>query len=291
MKGIRFYVLMVALLLFTGLMGYLFGVSFAYKISFKTENAPWFVYHSLQKQTDVVLDTTTEDQLRFSTHLSDKKTRLEWSFTTAPGQPTKAEVYVFPEGQMLSEKLRVIIGQSKKVHEALAMVETFYRAMQSSANKYRWESPEKGELSASRCLCQKVNTTISKKANQMNRNIDALSFHLPKGEKSPPRLYINSIDLAQQTLSFDFCFQVPDDFVFQGEDPFLFVTDKPAVQGQKQTFYGNYNESHRSWFNVIQAVQHQGKTLSFPMVEVFYDSPFSETNDVNWRSELYFDTN
>ena len=50
MKGIRFYVLMVALLLFTGLMGYLFGVSFAYKISFKTENAPWFVYHSLQKK-------------------------------------------------------------------------------------------------------------------------------------------------------------------------------------------------------------------------------------------------
>ena len=40
----------------------------------------------------------------------------------------------------------------------------------------------------------------------MNRNIDALSFHLPKGENLRHGCAINSIDLAQQTSRLIFVF-------------------------------------------------------------------------------------
>ena len=74
---------MVALLLFTGLDG---AISLAFllptRLVLRQKKRSVVCLPQLAKETDVVPDTTTEDQARFSTLLSDKKTRLE-RFVTA----------------------------------------------------------------------------------------------------------------------------------------------------------------------------------------------------------------
>lgn len=291
MKPLKLILLFFLSLVLLGVTVYLFVVPFSYKINFKTKNAPWFLYHSLKRENHIKLLNDKQDEFRFTFIDNDNKTRLEWKLSVNKDQKTHVTVYVFLQENPWVEKINVILGRSIQVKNTIEKVKNFYRDMLLKDTKYRWEEPQQGSFPESTCLCQKINTKISEKANQMNRNIDALSFYLPKTEKSPPLLYINRLDLKQQTIEFDLCFKVPDDYVFLQQDKTLFVDKKQLINGQKQSFYGNYNESHRSWFNLIARLSKEKQTLRFPLVEVFHDSPFSETNDVNWHSELYFDVN
>ena len=289
MKHLKLIFISLFSLVIIALSIYVFLIPFTYKINFKTKNAPWFIYHTLQKENEISFLDNKKEDFRFTYFSKDKATRFEWKLTTKSDQLTQAEVYVFSLKNKWLEKFYVIFGSSTIINEAIEFVTVFYRNLQLDDKNYKWEKPLQASFPQATCLCQKVNTKISEKANQMNRNIDALSFYLPKGEKSPPLLYINRLDLKDQIIEFDFCFQVPQGYEYKGEDKRLFVDKKSMINGQKQTFYGNYNESHRSWFNLFQRFSNQTKKLNFPMLEVFYDSPFSETNDVNWRSELYFE--
>ena len=125
----------------------------------------------------------------------------------------------------------------------------------------------------------------------MNKNIDDLASYLPRGKKDPPRLYINSINLNEQTINFDLCFKVPEQYVLPTlESSDIFVKQHPAIKGMSQAFYGNYSQSHRGWFKAIQKLNHREKELSTPIVEVFYDSPFSFKSEAKWKSILYFST-
>lgn len=289
MKHLKLIFISLFSLVIIALSIYVFLIPFTYKINFKTKNAPWFIYHTLQKENEISFLDNKKEDFRFTYFSKDKATRFEWKLTTKSDQLTQAEVYVFSLKNKWLEKFYVIFGSSTIINEAIEFVTVFYRNLQLDDKNYKWEKPLQASFPQATCLCQKVNTKISEKANQMNRNIDALSFYLPKGEKSTPLLYINRLDLKEQTIEFDFCFQVPQGYEYKGEGKNFFVDNKSEINGEKQTFFGNYNESHRSWFNLFQRFSNQTKKLNFPMLEVFYDSPFSETNDVNWRSELYFE--
>lgn len=289
MKNFKLIVLSLLSLLITVVVIYVFFIPFTYKINFKTKNAPWFIYHTLQKENEISFLDNEKEDFRITYFSKDKTTRFEWKLTSKSNQQTQAEVYVYSLKDKWLEKLCVIFGNSTIINKAIASVTFFYRNLQLDDKNYKWENPQQASFPQVTCLCQKVNSKISEKANQMNRNIDALSFYLPKGEKSPPLLYINRLDLKEQTIEFDFCFQVPKGYEYKGKDKHFFVDNKSEINGQKQTFFGNYNESHRSWFNLIQRFSNQSKKLNFPIVEVFFDSPFGESNDVNWRSELYFE--
>jgi len=289
MKHLKLIVFPLLSLLITVVVIYVFFIPFTYKINFKTKNAPWFIYHTLQKENEISFLDNEKEDFRITYFSKNKAIQFEWKLTSKSNQQTQAEVYIYSLEDKWLEKLYVIFGNSTIINEAIASITVFYRNLQLDDKNYKWEKPHQASFPQATCLCQKVNSKISEKANQMNRNIDALSFYLPKGEKSPPLLYINRLDLKEQTIEFDFCFQVPQGFEYKGEDKHFFVDNKSEINGQKQTFFGNYNESHRSWFNLIQRFSNQRKKLNFPIVEVFFDSPFGESSDINWRSELYFE--
>lgn len=288
MKHLKLIILSLFFLLISAGVIYIFFIPFTYKINFKTKNAPWFIYHTLLKENKISFLDNDKEDFRFTYSSKDKTIRFDWKLTSKSNQHTQVEVYVFSLKDKWLEKLYVIFGNSTIINEAIESLKLFYHNLRLDDKNYRWGKPQRASFPQFTCLCQKVKSKISEKANQMNRNIDILSFYLPKGEKSPPLLYINNLDLKQQIIEFDFCFKVPQGYEYKGEDKHLFVDIKSEINGQKQTFFGNYNESHRSWFNLIQRLSNQRKKLNFPIVEVFFDSPFGESSDVNWRSELYF---
>ena len=117
----------------------------------------------------------------------------------------QAEVYIYSLEDKWLENF--MLFWNLKSLKAI-VINSFLSHLQLDDKNYKWEKPHQASFPQATCLCQKVNTKISEKANQMNRNIDALSFYLPKGEKSP-LLYINRLDLKKQTIEFDFVFKFP----------------------------------------------------------------------------------
>jgi len=52
--------------------------------------------------------------------------------------------------------------------------------------------------------------------------------------------------------------------------------------------FGNYSQTFRGWFKVLERTAFLNKEIQYPIVEEFKDSPFSGTPDTEWESILYF---
>lgn len=272
---------------------YLFLSPFDYKISFESKNAPWLFYH-ISKLDNYKSEVIQEKKntLFFNSFPSEKSNHyLAWELESINEKLTEIDVKIHIIDNPLSEKLKIIIGRSSIVSSTLDYLKTLKANMVKEESEFGWDRLEENHLNAATCLCVSVKEKISEKANEMNKNIDYLASYLPIGKKDPPRLYINSINLHQQMINFDLCFKIPENYILPAlKSSDIFVKKQPMIKGLSQTFYGNYSQSHRGWFKVIQKLNHQGEKINIPAVEVFYDSPFSFKPEEKWKSILYFST-
>ena len=266
---------------------------FDYKISFESNNAPWLFYHisKLDNIESKVLKAE-KNSLIFKSVPSEKISHyLVWELESIHQELIKIDVKIHIVDNPLTEKFRIITGNSSIVSSTINYLKKLKKKLAEEELQFRWDRLEENHLDTASCLCLTIEDKISEKANGMNRNIDYLASYLPKGKKDPPRLYINSINLNQQTINFDLCFKVPEHYVLPPlESNDIFVKEQPAIKGLAQAFYGNYSQSHRGWFKAIQKLNHLEKELSTPAAEVFYDSPFSFKPEEKWKSILYFST-
>ncbi|MEL0275249.1 MAG: hypothetical protein VW943_04900, partial [Flavobacteriaceae bacterium] len=95
MKHLKFIVFPLLSLLITVVVIYVFFIPFTYKINFKTKNAPWFIYHTLQKENEISFLDNEKEDFRITYFSRDKTTRFEWKLTSKSNQQTQAEVYVY----------------------------------------------------------------------------------------------------------------------------------------------------------------------------------------------------
>ena len=88
-------------------------------------------------------------------------------------------------------------------------------------------------------------------------------------------------------MKSDFCFSIKNTNIESVSDPF-FIKNFPSFEGYVCDFSGNYNKSHRGWFQLLKQVEMQNEKIVIPIVEIFHDSPFSSTDDKTWLSQTFF---
>lgn len=88
-------------------------------------------------------------------------------------------------------------------------------------------------------------------------------------------------------MTSDFCFPIKNTNIESVSTPF-FIKNFPSFEGYVYDFRGNYNKSHRGWFQLLKKVEMQNEKIVFPIVEIFHDSPFSSTDDKTWLSQTFF---
>ncbi len=266
---------------------------FDYKVRFKTQNAPWLVYHLIEiNHVDTQISNYEENYLSFSSRPKKEGVgyRYNWRLIKESNNITRVEVNALFTVNRFLEKTALLFGKSNKVKSIIEELNSFKVELTKTFNDYQWEQPILDKLPAQTCLCTSISSRIEDKANEMNKTISLLSNYLPKGKKSPPRLYINQLDLINQTISFDFCFPIETDMVIDIKESGIFITLKPEIRGEAITFYGNYSQSHRGWYSYM--ANHIGnKSPKLPFVEVFYDSPFGGIEQAKWKSKAYFSEN
>ena len=253
--------------LLTCIVGYFTLLPFDYKITFKSTNAPWLFYHIIQlNQQDVTLIKQGENELAFeSKPKEDSNYRLVWNMQSLENEETSVEVEVHFTQNRISEKMKILLGQSHAVNQTLDELKKLTDGLVTESSQYRWDTLQEDQIGSASCLCKSIESKISEKANQMNKNIDGIARYLPIGKKDPPRLYVNDMDLEEQTIQFDFCFPLPKNYELpELKDETLFVTEQPAIKGYAQAFFGNFSQSHRGWFKAIQKIGNCGETNTVP---------------------------
>lgn len=271
------------------IVSYFFLLPFDYKISFKTNNAPWLIYHFVSEDKEnIQWNEEHTNILRFQyNELENSDYTLKWDVAAKTNELTKVDVKMQFLKNRFIEKLKILVGQSGSVNKVITEIKEFNGTLIRDSKKYRWESIKENKFGKTRCLCAPITSKISEKADKMNRHIDFIASYLPKGKKGYPMIYINSMDMKTQSINFDFCFPLPKDFNIDLETEEYVIKEKPHVIGYSQAFYGNFSQTYRGWFKAIEKLGYLNKKIQFPIVEVFYDSPFSGTSDTEWKSILY----
>lgn len=279
----------ILLLLSGAILFYFFLIPFDYQVRFSTHNAPWLIYHLVEiNQDNVQLIEEEEGHLLFTARPKATTAGYEYTWEVKrEEQKTYVQVKAMFTTHRWKEKISFLFGQSNHVKSILLDIRSFTKELGNTSKEYRWESPVEGVLPGADCLCTTLNARIEDKASKMNQNISLLSSYLPKGKKTPPRLYITDLNLEQQEITFDFCFPLEKQIYKAIEDKSLFITFKPEIIGKKIKFYGNYSQTHRAWYSYL-ADTPQLESLKLPFTEVFYDSPFGGVEQTKWESETYF---
>ena len=279
-------VILTAAIIYFGLM------PFDYKVHFKTNNTPWIIYHFIEiNHESTQFIGQKENHLSFSSRPKDEATyHYVWHLAQDNEGKTKVEVNAVFTKNRFFEKIAMLFGESVQVKAIINELNSFNLKLSETSKDYRWEQPLQATLLGQTCLCASITSRIEDKANEMNKTISFLSSYLPKGKKPPPRLYINEIDLIAQTMRFDFCFPLEKGTLTNVDDNSLFITFKPKIFGEVTSFYGNYSQTHRGWYDYMAKYTNNLKP-KLPIVEVFYDSPFGGIEQTKWKSEIYFSIN
>jgi hypothetical protein len=242
----------------------------------------------LHKRVDKV--AFVDDEIRFrevSNGENFQGIEFLWSIKPVDLNKTSVTIAVNFLEERIVEKLKIIIDQSDRTKASIEYIRNFNKELNKDLNEFQIDSIVSGKLEASRCICYKIDSFIDDKANQMNKNIDALASYIPKDKKSPPRIYIYEIDKISQQMKSDFCFPISNTNIESVTAPF-FIKNFPSFEGYVYDFRGNYNKSHRGWFQLLKKVEMQNEKIVFPIVEIFHDSPFSSTDDKTWLSQTFF---
>jgi len=167
--------------LLTCIVGYFTLLPFDYKITFKSTNAPWLFYHIIQlNQQEVTLIKHGENQLAFeSKPKEDSNYRLVWNMQSLENEETSVEVEVHFTQNRISEKMKVLLGQSHAVNQTLDELKKLTDGLVTESSQYRWDTLQEDQIGSASCLCKSIESKISEKANQMNKNIDGIARYLP----------------------------------------------------------------------------------------------------------------
>lgn len=282
---------LIIVIAITCIIGYFILLPFDYKVSFKTNNAPWLVYHFIKLNHETQFISHEGNKLSFESHPKNvgETYRYIWKLSKEKNS-TKVEVSAFFTKNKFLEKAAILFKNSGGVKTIIDELKSFNHELANSSKDYRWEQPILDVLPGQTCLCINISSRIEDKAKEMNENISFLSSYLPEGTPPPPLLYINELDLISQTLNFDFCYPVEEYISLDVEDSSIFISFKQEIRGEALAFYGNYSQTHRGWFSYM-ADRLGNKSPQLPFAEVFYDSPFAGIEQTNWKSKIYFQIN
>ena len=260
------------------------------RIEFKLKSDPISIAYMLGKARELTIENNENYKLSLDNPINNQN--LEVHITLSRSKSDESSIIYLKSdylNNIFYNRLLNWTGLNNDFVElkqkAIELKNTFNKEL----IKYKLAEVKSDRFESTNCLCMEFNSTIDKKADLMNKNIDVLAYYLGKEKKSSPIIVINNLDFKNDRLEFNLCFKVTNNFTIASNDHKVFVTafDFSALN-YSASIYGNYKLSHFNWARVINQINISGSNPIFPMVEEFRDNPFNGGNELHWKSKLYY---
>ena len=289
----------IFLLLITTGVWYFFIKEYDYLITFKTTNAPGVVYHKLLhwNEGDIkkigaanILEKEPFSKVTLEISNNNSNTLTAWYFERVSDSVTKVSVYLKDPKNSLSQKVSILFGKTDFVKKNIKIVKRIRTELEAHTTKYRVSTPIEDMIPERYCACTSSSTTITLKAAEMMIQNQKLTDFLAVNGLSVteyPLLKVTRWNHNSQEIDFDFCFPVPKNKTYP---KFEGVTLKniPKENALKTIFNGNYIISDRGWYTLIDYAQRKKIAVSPFPIELYYNDPHSGTDEMTWKTEIFF---
>ncbi|WP_300436400.1 GyrI-like domain-containing protein [Christiangramia sp.] len=292
------------LLVFSGLIWYLFIKKYDYQFMMEAKYGPGAVYQEISDWKRFDPDSSqdniylTEEQpfesLTQKVHSNNSPIELNWEFERKNDTVTNITLNLRSYKNSLANRWNIInpFSESEYIDTLKQRLSTFNQELKEKQRAYRIQIPDSIVHSpALDCICHhSTNIPVKDKAIEMVKTINILEDYILKRDlklTGSPFVKLTKWDREENMINFDFCFPVnlAQDIRPYGEVEFRQI---PSSTSLKAIFNGNYRISHLAWYDLLYiAGQRELKTSGLPL-EIFYNNPNLESSPSStWKAEIF----
>lgn len=290
-----------AFLLILGLLWYLFVKRDDYIIRFKVKTAPGTVMSSVEEWNylnnkeqwfdGTIIEKNPFDFMHQTLSYEGSQFDLYWSFQSLNDSITKVNVGLSEEKHSLYNRITAPFILTSFKQKALNLVTNFKDGLDLVVReKFRVHGVSYDSIPESfYAYVSLKDVKMRDKASKMMENNAMLLGFLTEhriDKSGYPIIQIDHWDMQHNLIDFKFGFPIykPDSLPNHPEISFGMIRPAKAL---KTTYNGNYINSDRAWFKIDAYAKINNIKISPHPVEVFYDNPFSGSNELEWVAEIF----
>ncbi len=278
---------------------YLFIKKYDYQVTFKEKTAPGTVFQgaiswssNLSKSDSIESEIFSKKEFssivqRFKS--KDSKFEFEWSINGINDSITQIKVGIVDTENSLKNRIKILFSSSKIVELSVNLLKKFKGELENHLKKQKVSFIGEAEIPEMFCAYIKMNGNLSSKAqNMIGDNAFFMEFLNSNNIKivGKPFIEVNSWDIKNQLISYNFCFPVEKKSVMPEHRDIKFktISKKKSILA---LYNGNYRTSDRAWFYLYDYALRNNIKIENTPLEIFYDNPFIGGDELNWKTEVF----
>jgi len=277
---------------------YLFLRAYHLSVSFNTPVHPEIVYEHLNEWPLAASDslkiskvmatrpqTVTQKVIRDSTEY-----QYTWSIERENPSSTSVVVQIKDLDNPILQKMKVLTGTGNLKDIALAHTKSIFEGLKKKSKDFRVHSIKDSVRKSVYCAYIPLKGHITNKATVMRAHIIEVMGYI-KDHNIPlagdPFLEVTQWDRKTDSIAFDFCFPITRSDSLPTPPPPVKLKQTKKFSGLKAEFNGNYRNSHKSWYYLLENAEQRKLEVDPRPVEVFLNDPHGAGDPLNWKAIIY----
>jgi len=279
---------------------YLFLKANDFEVVINVKTAPGTVYQNvLNWNKNLNIDTTRTTIIEKKPFYNIVNTynfkpynlEFDWKITKTNDSITNVQIGVNDLNHSTMSRIKKLFGTSPLEAFLNQEFSGFNQVLTQHANGFKVSVDGHDNSPEAYVAYVSISCDQQQKANKMIDNSTYINTFLRNNNirlRSNPFVEITEWDINNETISFNFCFPIPQQTDFPSHDEIKYkkVAPRKAV---KATFYGNYSFTDNAWYTLYQYAKDHNLTRGKTITEVFYDNPHVGVKDDSWKAEIYME--
>lgn len=281
-------------LLLAGLIWYFFIKEYDYQVSFRLKALPGTLNQSVKGWSNDLGNSTILKNKGLGEIVQQIKDSVGnhtylWKIEAVNDSLSEVTVYARDEANSLRNKAYIPFIETNFETITKERLLEFTKKIQKHRQSFKVRVDGIQEIPGTYTAYVQVKGKQMNKAFGMMQHYAFLSKAL-SGENIElngyPRVEVTYWNMETDSLNFNFCFPViKSDSLPQ--HPGLLYKYLPPMKSIKATFNGNYVESDRAWYTLIQHAKKNGLKVTGLPIEIFHNNPNMGGDELQWTAEIY----
>jgi effector-binding domain-containing protein len=236
------------------------------------------------EQDGSILSLRQEFQFSDSTHV------YQWNLDQVHDSLTDVKVYINDPKHRISNRLSNLFSSDTDLKKrAKKTVLDFYDKLVEHKNSFKVEIIGEVEMPTTYTAYVESKSKQYSKAAQMMRQLPLLEGFVVENEielKGYPFIEITKWDRAQDSIHLRFGYPVVrnEKLIVHPEIKYKRFFGKKAL---KAVFNGNYINSDRAWYALLNYAEKNGIEVEETPIEIFHNNPNYGGNSMRWKAEIF----
>lgn len=274
---------------------YLFIKPTDYIIRFKANTFPGEINQTLKHWARNFKDSENIQQEGDLLHVNqtfkfgDSTHIYRWEIEPLTDSTSRVVVGIKDEGHSLKNKIRVPFADTDFEKRSRATVLDFMEELKDHTEKFKVQIVGEDEFPTKYIAYLPIKSKQLQKADEMMRNFSYLFGTLvDNGVEFDGFPMIEITDWNQDNDSIHFNFGRPiirsEKLPIGTDIQYKRIFRKKALKAE---YNGNYITSDRAWYALLDYAKKNNIAVENTPIEVFYDDPKDEGNELKWKAEIY----